>query len=161
MRVLALVPGDISEQLLFFPTLETIKATYPQSDLSVMVEPRSVSAYRVSKAVSDVIPFNYQAQNSPADWANILGVIRDREFELVLCASYRWEESLLLWLSGIPDRVGYDSATGAFFYTKTVTPASDASQSETYQALLQGITAAPQPDLTVNVPEQDIAWALI
>ncbi|MEO0738641.1 MAG: lipopolysaccharide heptosyltransferase family protein, partial [Cyanobacteria bacterium J06649_12] len=90
MRVLALVPGGISDQLQFFPTLTTIKETYPNANIAMVVEPLAKSAYRISKAVSEVIPFDYRGQNSPSDWANLLGLIRDREFELALCASDRW-----------------------------------------------------------------------
>ncbi|MDJ0550859.1 MAG: lipopolysaccharide heptosyltransferase family protein, partial [Microcystis sp. M49637_WE12] len=39
MRILTLVPGGISNQLLFFPTLETLQQTYPQSSIDVLVEP--------------------------------------------------------------------------------------------------------------------------
>jgi len=47
MRILALVPGGIGDQLLFFPTLESLKNQYPQAAIDVIVEPRAKSAYRV------------------------------------------------------------------------------------------------------------------
>ena len=160
MRVLALVPGGISDQLQFFPTLTTIQDIYPNAEISVVVEPVSKSAYRVSKAVNEVIPFDYQAQNSPADWANLLGIIRDREFELALCASNRWEEGVLLWLSGIPTRIGYSSAQTPWLYTSTVKVDKTQYPAGQYQVLLQGLSTAVTPSSTaLNVPEGDIAWA--
>ncbi|MEM9979640.1 MAG: glycosyltransferase family 9 protein, partial [Cyanobacteria bacterium P01_D01_bin.2] len=161
MRVLALVPGGISDQLQFFPTLTTIKETYPNANIAIVVEPNAKATYRVSKAVSEVIPFDYQAQNSPADWANLLGIIREREFELALCASNRWEEGVLLWLSGIPARVGYGSSSTPWLYTSTVAVDKKQSLSSQYQALLQGLALPSQPpsSIALNVPEGDIAWA--
>lgn len=160
MRVLALVPGGISDQLQFFPTLATIKKNYPNAEIAVVVEPTAKSAYRVSRAVSELIPFDYQGQNSPSDWANLLGIIRDREFELALCASNRWEESVLLWLSGIPTRIGYSSAQLPWLYTSTVTVDRQQPQASHYQALLQGLVlSSPPAPLEFNVPEADIAWA--
>ena len=41
MRILALVPGGIGDQILFFPTLENLKTQYPNSTIDVMVEPRA------------------------------------------------------------------------------------------------------------------------
>ncbi|MBT9313084.1 glycosyltransferase family 9 protein [Leptothoe kymatousa] len=159
MHVLALVPGGISEQLQFFPTLTTIKQNYPNSEISVVVEPGSKSAYRVSKAVSEVIPFDYRGQNSPADWANLLGILRDREFELALCASDRWEEGVLLWLSGIPTRIGYSSTKIPWLYTTTVTADTQYPVGQ-YQALLQGLAkSSPVAPMQLNVPEGDLAWA--
>lgn len=160
MRVLALVPGGISDQLQFFPTLTTIQETYPNAEISVVVEPESKSAYRVSKAVSEVIPFNYRAQNSPADWANLLGIIRDREFELALCGSTRWEEAVLLWLSGIPIRIGYSNVQFPWLYSTTVPADKELSSDAQNQSLLQKL-ANPSPSgaIVLNVPEADITWA--
>ncbi|MEM8611507.1 MAG: glycosyltransferase family 9 protein [Cyanobacteria bacterium P01_H01_bin.105] len=160
MRLLALVPGGITDQLQFFPTLTTIQKIYPNAEISVVVEPSSKSAYRVSKAVSEVIPFDYQGQNSPADWANLLGIIRDREFELALCASSRWEVGILLWLSGIPTRIGYSSAQATWLYTNTVTANKEQHLASQYSDLLQGLAMSPQTvSMALNVPEGDIAWA--
>lgn len=160
MRVLALVPGGISDQLQFFPTIATLKDTYPNAEISIVAEPASKSAYRVSKAVNEVIPFNYRGQNSPADWANLLGIIRDREFEVVLCASSRWEESVLLWLSGIPTRIGYSNAQASWLYTSTVDAGGEQDPPSQYQALLRGmVKSAEQATIKLNVPEGDITWA--
>lgn len=160
MRVLALVPGGITEQLQFFPTLTTIHALYPNAEISIVAEPSSKSAYRISKAVREVIPFDYRGQNSPADWANLLGIIRDREFELVLCASDRWEEAIVLWLSGIPTRIGYSSAQLPWLYTNTVTADKARYPTSQYQELLQGLAKPAKAEpIALNVPEGDIAWA--
>ncbi|MEA5463034.1 glycosyltransferase family 9 protein [Leptothoe sp. PORK10 BA2] len=160
MRVLALVPGGISDQLQFFPTLTTIQKAYPNADIAMVVEPSSKSAYRVSKAVSEIIPFDYRGQNSPSDWANLLGIIRDREFELALCASDRWEEGVLLWLSGIPTRIGYSTAKTPWLYTNTVTVDRQQYPANQYQALLEGLALpSPSAPIELNVPEGDITWA--
>lgn len=161
MRVLALVPGGISDQLQFFPTLTTLKKNYPNAEIAIVVEPAAKSAYRVSRAVSELIPFDYQGQNSPSDWANLLGIIRDREFELALCASNRWEEGVLLWLSGIPTRIGYSSAQVPWLYTDTVATDSQPPSTSQYQALLQGlaISSTTTTSIEFNVPEEDIVWA--
>ena len=124
-----------------------------------MVEPASKSAYRVSKAVSQVIPFDYQGQNSPADWANLLGIIRDREFEVALCASNRWEVGVSLWLSGIPNRIGYSSVQAAWLYTKTV-PTDKEPSLTGYSELLKGLaTPLQSAPMALNVPKGDITWA--
>ncbi|MEL7224264.1 MAG: hypothetical protein AAGL17_05220, partial [Cyanobacteria bacterium J06576_12] len=84
MRILALVPGGISDQLLFFPALDDIKQAYPNAEIAVAVEPQASAAYRVSKNVNTVIPFTFSAANSPSDWANLLGIVRDREYEVAI-----------------------------------------------------------------------------
>ncbi|MEO1403608.1 MAG: glycosyltransferase family 9 protein [Cyanobacteria bacterium J06635_1] len=160
MRVLALVPGGISDQLLFLPTLEDIKRAFPKAEIAVVAEPRAKSAYRVSKLVDEVIPFDFQAQNSPADWANLLGVVRDREFEVAISPSGRWEEGILLWLSGIPTRITYKTTSTPWLYTRTVPAQNGQYQANAYHDLLIGLNLGSDcPALSLNVPEGDLAWA--
>ena len=163
MRILALVPGGISDQLLFFPALEDIKKVYPNAEIGVAVEPKAAIAYRVSKIVDTVIPFAFSAANSPSDWANLLGLVRDREYEVAITTDLTWKMGLLLWLSGVPTRVTYDSTGGAWFYTATVPDKSQDGaqyQAERYHDLLKAIDIQKSvPELSVNVPEGDIAWA--
>ncbi|MFK8182037.1 MAG: glycosyltransferase family 9 protein [Phormidesmis sp.] len=163
MRILALVPGGISDQLLFFPALEAIKKVYPDAEIGVVAEPQATAAYRVSKIVDTVIPFQFSGTNSPSDWANLLGVIRDREYEVALTTNTKWGTGLLLWLSGIPTRVAYSISSTPWFYTATVPDTAQKApqyQAKRYHDLLAAIDISGQvPQPSINVPEGDIAWA--
>ncbi|MEB3359259.1 MAG: glycosyltransferase family 9 protein [Synechococcales bacterium] len=160
MRILALVPGGIGDQILFFPTLDDLKKAYPTAAVDVVVEPRSKGAYRVSKSVSSVIPFDFKDRNSPADWANLLGVARDRYYDVVLSLGRRWTVGLLLWLTGTPVRVGYESGLGNLFLTNPVPLKEDQYAAQMYHDLLQGLGInTPCPPLSINVPRGDIEWA--
>lgn len=163
MRILALVPGGISDQLLFFPALEDIKTVYPNAEIAVVAEPKATAAYRVSKIVDLVVPFAFSGANSPSDWANLLGIIRDREYEVAITTNIKWGTGLLLWLSGVPTRIAYSSTGTPYFYTATVPDRAQVApkyQAERYQDLLSAMDidgATPLP--SVNVPEGDVTWA--
>ena len=160
MRVLALVPGGIGDQILFFPTLDDLKQAYPKAEIDVVVEPRAQSAYRVSKAVDETIPFDFAANSSPSDWANLLGIIRDREYEVVLSTSQDWSVGLLLWLSGIPMRIGYANPSSGIFLTQSVPYKPAQYQAEQYHDLLQGLQInGACPATSLSVPQSDLDWA--
>jgi len=160
MRIVALVPGGISDQILFFPTLDDLKKTYPAADIDVVVEPRSKGAYRVSQAVSDVIAFDYQDRNSPADWANLLGVIRDRYYDVAIAPSSGWSIGLLLWLTGTPVRVGFSNRGGQVFLTRSVPLKADQYRAHQYHDLMTGLDCStPCPPLSIQLPKSDIDWA--
>lgn len=159
MRILALVPGGIGDQILFFPTLDDLKRYYPEAEIDVVVEPRSKGAYRVCKSVNEVINFDFKDRNGLADWGNLLGVIRDREYDFALSLGRSWLVGLLLWLTGISTRVGYQG-TGSFFLTNPVPLKTEQYAAHMYHDLLQGLGInAPCPPLSINVPKQDIDWA--
>ncbi|WP_413161331.1 glycosyltransferase family 9 protein [Capilliphycus salinus ALCB114379] len=160
MRILALVPGGIGDQVLFFPTLDDLKQAYPQAQISVVVEPRAKGAYRVCKSVSEVLSYDFKDRNSLADWGNFLGVVREREFDIVLSLGQRWTVGLLLWLTGIPKRVGYAGSGGATFLTDAVPLKTEQYAAEMYHDLLQGLGLnLPFKGLAINVPKSDISWA--
>ncbi len=160
MRIVAFVPGGIGDQVLFFPTLDDLKRFYPESQIDVVVEPRSKDAYRVSKSVQQTILFDFKDRNSLADFGNLLGVVREREYDIALSLGQRWTVGLLLWLTGIPVRVGYAGKSGESFLTNAVPLKKDQYAAEMYHDLLKGLDInSPCPELSVSVSTKDIDWA--
>ncbi|MEM9213782.1 MAG: glycosyltransferase family 9 protein [Cyanobacteria bacterium P01_F01_bin.150] len=160
MRIAALVPGGIGEQILFFPTLSAIKTAYPQADVDVVVEPRAKGAYRVSQSASSVVPFDFKARSSPADWANLLGVLRDRYYDAVISLDRRWSMGVLLWLTGIPERIGYRSSFGNCLLTQAIPLKTEQYAAAMYHDLLQALdVTTPCPDLAIDVLRSDVDWA--
>jgi ADP-heptose:LPS heptosyltransferase len=160
MRILALVPGGIGDQILFFPTLDDLRGRYPEAEIDVVVEPRSTAAYRVSKSVNKVIPFDFKDVNAPADWGNFLGSIRDREYDVAMSLGRRFGVGFLLWLTGIPTRIGYSTGFGKVFLSNPVTLDLNQYAAHMYHDLVKGLGIdSPCPDLSVNVPKKDIEWA--
>jgi len=159
MRILALVPGGIGDQILFFPTLADLKQQYPDALIDVMVEPRSKGAYRVCPYVHEVLVFDYKDRNGLADYLNLLGVIRDREYEIAIALGQRWAVGLLLWLNGIPKRIGYQT-NSSWFFSDTVPLNQNQYAAAMYHNLLKGLNInTPCPPLKVVLPKKDIEWA--
>ncbi|QQE65769.1 hypothetical protein GFS31_24590 [Leptolyngbya sp. BL0902] len=154
MRVLALVPGGIERQLEFFPVLREIKEAFNTADIAVVADPEAKDIYQLSKVVSEVVPYSFQASNSPADWANLLGIVRDREFEAVITLTDSWSLGLLLWLSGIPTRIGYQGGSNGWFLTTLLPQPTDPAN---YTALLKALKVdAPLAPPSLNVPQADL-----
>lgn len=159
MRIVALVPGGIGDQVLFFPTLDDLKQAYPEALIDVVVEPRAAAAYQVSKSVQNVIQFDFKGRNSLADFGNLLGNLRDREYDIALTLGQRWAVGFLLWLTGIPTRVGF-SGGGNTLLTNPVPLKKDQYAAWMYHDLLKGLGITTScPELAVNVPAKALDWA--
>jgi len=160
MRVLALVPGGIDDQILFFPTLDHLKQAFPKVEIDVVTEPSAKAAYSISKAARETIPYPFTSRNSPADWANLLGIIRDREYDVALTLTQSWSLGLLLWLSGIPIRIGYTSPSNDLFLTATVPLKTQQYQAEQDHDLLKPLNIdAPCPPASLSLPQRSLDWA--
>jgi ADP-heptose:LPS heptosyltransferase len=160
MRVLALVPGGIGDQILFFPTLDSLKQQYPQANIDVIVEPSSVGAYRVCTSVDKIWKFDFKDMNSLADWGNLLGNIRDREYDAVISLSKGFSVDFFLWLTGIPKRISYVSS-GNMFLSQAVSLNEKQYIAVTYHDLLKGLDInADCPPIQIKVPKSDLDWAI-
>ena len=156
MRILALVPGGIGDQILFFPTLETIKGKYPNATIDVLIEPSAKAAYRVCKNVHEILTFSYRDRSSLADYLNLLGVIRDREYDVSISIGTRWAIGLLVWLNGIPTRIGYGGKT-SWYLSNPIPLKSEQYIAHMYHDLVAGLGInTPCPPVKINVPTADI-----
>jgi ADP-heptose:LPS heptosyltransferase len=125
----------------------------------VVVEPRSTAAYQVCKSFPQVIPFDFKDANGPADWGNLLGIIRDKEYDAVVSLGQGLGMGFFLWLTGIPKRIGY-GVGGKMFLSSPVPLETNQYAAHMYHDLLKGLDIdRPCPPLSVNVPKADIAWA--
>jgi ADP-heptose:LPS heptosyltransferase len=140
--------------------LDDLKKAYPNAEIDVVVEPRAMGTYRVCKSVYRTISFDFQGRNSLADWGNLLGMIREREFDAAISLERSWMTGFLLWLTGIPSRLGYVGGSDQLFLTQTVPQKSDQYAACMYHDLLKGLDIQTQcPDLAISVPARDITWA--
>ena len=159
MRILALVPGGISTQLLFFPTLDQLQSHYPHAQIDVVVEPRAKAAYRVSGTVQSVLTFDYRNRNVLADWANLIGSVREREYDAILALGRNGFIGPLLWLLGSPKRIGYAGNWGQRFLTDPVPLNLKQYVAQAYHDLLKGLDiTTPCPAIAVQIPPPDRDW---
>ncbi|MEM7554221.1 MAG: glycosyltransferase family 9 protein [Cyanobacteria bacterium P01_A01_bin.84] len=159
MRIVVLVPGGVGDQILFFPTLDNLKHYYPKAQIDVITEPRSKAAYRVNKSHHEVIGFDFQDRNSLADWGNLVGTIRDREYDVAIASQPSWFLGLILWLTGIPKRISFQ-AKGTSFFSHTVPMNTQKYAAQMYHDLLTGLDIqSPCPNLAINLPRIDLEWA--
>jgi ADP-heptose:LPS heptosyltransferase len=160
MRVIALISGGISDQILFFPTIDDLKRYYPNAQIDVVTEPSSKAVYRLNKSVNETFVFDFQDRNSLADWGNLVGTIRDREYDVAITQYQSWSIGLFLWLTGIPARVGFQGK-GSGFLTASVPQNSQQYAACMYHDLLKGLgIKSPCPELTLSIPSSDIEWSI-
>ncbi|MEY3302999.1 MAG: glycosyltransferase family 9 protein [Pseudanabaena sp.] len=159
MRILALVPGGTGDQLLFFPTLDTLKQQYPNAEIDVVVEPRAMAAYRVCQSVNRVLKFDFKDRNSLADFGNLLGTIRDREYDAAIISQPSLSVNILLWLSGIPKRISF-AGQGDFLLTDIITADPEEYAAVQKHNLLMAINIQKLcPPIKVTLPKIDLDWA--
>ena len=161
MRIVALITGSIEEQILCFPTLETLKQEYPGAIIDVIANPNAKLAYGLCPYVHEILAFNYEDTNGLADYLNLLGMIRDREYDVAILTESNWALELLLWLNGIPRRIGFKKQS-SWFLSNAVPAKKEQYYPNYYHDLLQGLgITAVCPALDIKVNAEDTDWVKV
>ena len=115
MRVLALSPGSLQQQLERLPALAAT-AEQLQASLQVACDPSHMGLWKLLPAVEKVIPFPFDTTPNLADWANLLGLVREPDFQACLNFATGRQVNLMLSMSHIPTRIateGFSSTAQA------------------------------------------------
>jgi ADP-heptose:LPS heptosyltransferase len=133
MRALFLIPGDAVRQLQTLPAVAAV-ADQLSAQVQVVCSPAVAPCWSLLPAVEKVIPFDFAAANL-ADWANLLGSVREPDFQLCVNLASGRQVDLLLSMSHIPNRI----AAAGFSATETVTPAPAAWPDQRLEAYLKPV----------------------
>jgi ADP-heptose:LPS heptosyltransferase len=151
MRALFLLPGDAMRQLQAFPAVAAV-ADQLSAQVQVVCSPLAAPCWGLLPAVQKVIPFDFAAATL-ADWANLLGSVREPDFQLCINLARGRQVDLMLSMSHIPTRI----AAGGFSATETVAPAGSAWADQSLEAYLRPIgVSLDAAAFRLTVPRADL-----
>lgn len=116
-RIMLLNFGGLGDEILFFPVIRALRQHYPDAYISIVVEPRCQNLLEHEYFIDQVYTFDIKTRRHPGDLLELLNILRQDASELIISSGSSPLVSLLLFLSGIPYRVGYDSNKLAFLLT--------------------------------------------
>lgn len=109
-KVLAINFGGIGDEILFLPTLETIRKNAPHASISLLLEPRSRSVQELTDLVDETITFDIKKRPlAVGDLLDLLSLIKEGAYDCIVSSGASPLVSALLFLSGVRERVGYGS----------------------------------------------------
>lgn len=109
-KILTINFGGIGDEVLFLPTLEGIRASYPNAKITLLVEPRSAGIGVITDLIDEVVTFDIKKRPLYGpDLIELLTILRAGDYDMVVSSGSSPMVSGLLFLSGIPRRIGYNS----------------------------------------------------
>lgn len=132
--------GGIGDEILFMPTIKSLKNKFKDAKITLALEPRSASITQLCPLIDDVIKVDIKASGLKK-YLNTLKFIfeaRKRKFDIVISSGKSPLVAIMLFLTGICERVGYCSKT-SFLLTKTVELNQEQYASNMYHDLISPI----------------------
>lgn len=156
-KVLAINFGGIGDEILFLPALESIRKAVPNCDLTLLLEPRSRSVEQITRLIDRTVTFDIKKRPLyVADLIQFLGLVKDGGYDIVVSSGSSKLVSILLFLSGIRTRVGYDSGElSHWLLTSPVALNKDQYAAIMYYDLTTGL-GAPVAKAEECIPSIDV-----
>lgn len=151
MRALFLIPGDSSTQIQAFAAVAAV-IKHLQAEVHVVCPPKEQALWGIHPGAIRTVPFNFEAA-SLADWTNLLGAVREPDFQLCFNRAGGRQVNLMLSMSHIPTRI----ATSGFSATETVQGPETGWGSLSWQAMLRPVGVPLEAETyTLKLPQPDL-----
>lgn len=118
MKILLVQLSFLGDMILSTPVIAGLKKIHPQAGLTVLTTPLAAALVENDPLVDEVITFDKRGRNkSFSGMAKKAGELRAKGFDRGYCLHRSYRTAMLLFLAGIPDRIGFKDANFSFLYT--------------------------------------------
>lgn len=114
MRILVIRNDKIGDLILSLPTLGSLRKSYPEAHISILVKPYTQEILYLNPDIDEVIVDNGK------DFFKLLREIKDKRFDAAIVLYPNWKNALLCFLSRIPVRVGTGYKSAGILFNKRV-----------------------------------------
>ena len=143
--------GGIGDEILFLPAISSLKKEYPEAKITLVLEPRSKSVKNLTNLIDDVICVDIKGKHKYRELIKFLFKAGFGKFDMVFSSGANNLIPLLLFLTGITYRYGYESgALSRILLTKAVKLKKNQYASFMYHELVTPVT-----DYKTDYPEID------
>lgn len=108
-NILAINFGGIGDEIFFLPTLISLKKEYPNSKITLALEPRSKSVQDLTNIIDELFLIDVKGKNKYTELLKLILKARQGNFDIVISSGGNKLISLLLFLTGIKVRCGYNT----------------------------------------------------
>ena len=150
-KILAINFGGIGDEILFLPALSSLKKEFPQSKITLALEPRSKSVKDLSNLIDNVICVDIKGKYKYFELFKFLLKARLGRYDMVFSSGANKFIPVLLFLTGITYRYGYENGPlSKILLTKAVKLKKNQYASKMYHELVTPVT-----DIKTLYPEID------
>ena len=108
-------------------------------EVDFLTSPSAVGILQGHPQLGEVLCFDKRGEDSgPLGLLRLARRLRARGYRRAICSHRSWRTAFLLRLAGIPERVGFDNASGAWLYSKRVKYRKDLHEVERNLQLIGG-----------------------
>ncbi len=105
------------------PIFKALKEAYPQARISCLAVPRVKAVLEAIPCIDEIIVYDEKGRHwNPLGKLKLIFELRRNRFDAAFLLHRSWTRALMIYLAGIPHRVGYDTKNRGKFLTHNIEP---------------------------------------
>lgn len=154
-KILTINFGGIGDEIFFLPTIISLKKEFPKSHITLALEPRSKSIQDITNLIDECIYIDLKNKNKYLEMLKLLIKARQGNFDLVVSSGGNKLISILLYLTGIKKRYGYNtSKLSEILLTKAIKLNKNQYACKMYHDLIRDITSINTELPIINIEKK-------
>ena len=151
-NILVINFGGIGDEIFFLPTLISLKKQFPDAKITLALEPRSKGIKELSSVIDEMILVDVKSGGKYSEMFKLLIKARSGHFDLVVSSGGNKLISILLFLTGIKVRCGYNTGILSKLLLTHAVPLNKKQYAcAMYHDLIRNLT-----DINTELPEIDV-----
>jgi len=139
-NILVVQTAFLGDAILTLPLIQTVKDFFSDASIDVLIVPRTDNVFENHPAVRERILFDKKGTDQGwQGFCRIVRMVRARKYDIAFVPHRSIRSALLVFLAGIPIRIGFDRSAGRFLFTKVVKYRREAHEIIRNLSLLEGI----------------------
>jgi lipopolysaccharide heptosyltransferase II len=145
-KILIVNVNWLGDTLFATPFIRTVRENYPNSYIAIFTHPRCREVLEANPNIDEIIIYDKKNQHrSLAAKFFIVSQLKTKKFDIAFILRRSLSRAMLLFLSKIPERIGYDSKKAGFLLTRKVPhPVKDLHRVEYFLGLARGVGMWPK-----------------
>ena len=151
-RILFINFGGLGDEILFLPTIQSVKKEFPDSHITLALEKRSKGITSLTDVIDETIFANIKGRGKYVELFKLLYKIWQGKYDIVISSGSNKFISIFLFLTFIKNKYGYNTGKlSKILLTKAIDLNKNQYAVQMYHDLAQSIT-----DIKTELPELSI-----
>lgn len=156
-KILFINFGGLGDEILFLPTIISVKKEFPDSEITLALENRSKGIASLTNVIDKTLFADIKGKNKYIELVKLLIKIWTKKFDIVVASGSNKFISLFLFLTFIPKKYGYNTGKlSEFILTKAVQLNKNQYAANMYHDLVSDITKNRTELPQINIEKKDV-----
>jgi heptosyltransferase-2 len=117
-RVCVRATNWLGDAVMSLPAIRAIRRVFPHAHIALVARPWVADLYARERSIDRIIP--YTAQKGLRARREFASLLRREHFDAAILLQNAFDAALLMWLAGIPERIGYNRDARRLLLTQAI-----------------------------------------